>query len=348
MKCSGKTLQDLQKQLGAIEGATLNLIEGGLQVIIDQKSVVPLLWKGSKKIMDTALKAAIPGAVLGLLAGLKDSPEKPITSTQFNCTTLEEYAKVLDSEVKQKAIDPKYKDALMMIAATFITEDKDGNKVWDCEGYKTFLNNAAGNGGVLNREELIGAVQQLKDKPPVEHTDEEDDGDEEITTGGDEEGETVPEKCPLEKNNNSVDTTLPHKVKFGDSWEELVNAYFPTWKECYGKMYGKGGAIQALKKAVSKNEQEYKKLLAGYIPSTINIPEKLGDCERNDKGKVTFRQPEGNPVGYMGTVGKKTGYNEVILTDCNGNQGKGRDVDAALKDLNGKTGKEYTEQDIVE
>lgn len=86
--------------------------------------------------MDTALKAAIPGAVLGLLAGLKDSPEKPITSTQFNCTTLEEYAKVLDSEVKQKAIDPKYKDALMMIAATFITEDKDGNKVWDCEGYK--------------------------------------------------------------------------------------------------------------------------------------------------------------------------------------------------------------------
>lgn len=235
-----------------------------------------------------------------------------------------------------------------MIAATFITEDKDGNKVWDCEGYKTFLNNAAGNGGVLNREELIGAVQQLKDKPPVEHTDEEDDGDEEITTGGDEEGETVPEKCPLEKNNNSVDTTLPHKVKFGDSWEELVNAYFPTWKECYGKMYGKGGAIQALKKAVSKNEQEYKKLLAGYIPSTINIPEKLGDCERNDKGKVTFRQPEGNPVGYMGTVGKKTGYNEVILTDCNGNQGKGRDVDAALKDLNGKTGKEYTEQDIVE
>lgn len=348
LKCSGKTLQDLQKQLGAIDGATLNLIEGGLQVIIDQKSVVPLLWKGSKKIMDTALKAAIPGAVLGLLAGLKDSPEKPITSTQFNCTTLEEYAKVLDSEVKQKAIDPKYKDALMMIAATFITEDKDGNKVWDCEGYKTFLNNAAGNGGVLNREELIGAVQQLKDKPPVEHTDEEDDGDEEITTGGDEEGETVPEKCPLEKNNNPVDTTLPHKVKFGDSWEELVNAYFPTWKECYGKMYGKGGAIQALKKAVSKNEQEYKKLLAGYIPSTINIPEKLGDCERNDKGKVTFRQPEGNPVGYMGTVGKKTGYNEVILTDCNGNQGKGRDVDAALKDLNGKTGKEYTEQDIVE
>ena len=348
LKCSGKTLEDLKNQFGNIEGASLNLIEGGLQVIIDQKSVVPLLWKGSKKIMDTALKAAIPGAVLGLLAGLKDSPEKPITSTQFNCTTLEEYAKVLDSEVKQKAIDPKYKDALMMIAATFITEDKDGNKVWDCEGYKTFLNNAAGNGGVLNREELIGAVQQLKDKPPVEHTDEEDDGDEEITTGGDEEGETVPEKCPLEKNNNPVDTTLPHKVKFGDSWEELVNAYFPTWKECYGKMYGKGGAIQALKKAVSKNEQEYKKLLAGYIPSTINIPEKLGDCERNDKGKVTFRQPEGNPVGYMGTVGKKTGYNEVILTDCNGNQGKGRDVDAALKDLNGKTGKEYTEQDIVE
>lgn len=346
IKCESDVADQIAQDFAGMDGIKLDVVSTGVNIIIDQKNIQPLFWEGSRHILTSALKAAIPGAVLGLLAGLKDSPEIPITSTQFNCTTLEEYAKVLDNEVKQKAIDPKYKDALMMIAATFITEDKDGNKVWDCEGYKTFLNSAAGNGGILNREELIGAVQQLKDKTPVEHTEEVQEVQEEIT--GEDEGETVADKCPLAKGNNPVDTTLKHTVKFGDSWEELVNAYFPTWKDCYGKMYGKGGAIQALKKAVSKNEQEYQKLLAGYIPSSINIPEKLGDCERNDNGKVTFRQPKGNPVGYMGTVGKKTGYNEVILTDCNGVQGKGVDAEAALKDLNEKTGKEYTEQDIVE
>lgn len=345
INCETDVAQDIKNDFADMEGATVTLTNFGIQILIDQKNVVPLFWKTSRHIVKTALKAAVPGAALGLLAGLKDSPEKPITSTQFNCTTLEEYEKVLNSEVKQRAIDPKYKEALMMIAASFIKEDSNGNKAWDCEGYKMFLNKAAGNGGILNREELIGALEDLEKEKPVpvkeEDHDEEEDDDEVPIEGG------QSKKCPLEQNSNPVDTTLTHKIKFGDSWEELVNAYFPAWKDCFGKMYGKGGAIQALKQAVAQNPQEYQKLLAGYIPSSINIPETLGDCKRNDNGQVAFRQPTGAPKGYMASVGMKTGYNEVTLTDCNGNNGKGRDVGSALQDLNTKTGKQYTEDDIV-
>lgn len=326
---------------------TTNVIGSTISIIVDQEKIQPILWYSSRHILKSALRAAIPGAALGLIAGLKDSPEKPITSTQFDCTTLEEYEKVLNNEVKQKAIDPKYKDALMMIATTFVTEDKDGNKIWDCEGYKAFLNHAAGNGGILNREELIGALQEAEAKAKKElaaveqkvQTTQQEEPQQEVV---------AEEKCPLEKTPGRQDTTLNHKIKFGDSWEELVKAYFPTWKDCFGKMYGKGGAIQALKRAVAANDQEYRKLLAGKIPSSINIPEKLGDCERDDNGKVKFRKPQGAPKGYMGGVGKKTGYDTVTLSDCNNASGTGKTTQEALDALNKKTGKNYTEKDIVE
>ena len=60
-----------------------------------------------------------------------------------------------------------------MLAATFKIKDEKGKVIgWDCEAYKMFLNQAAGNGGVLNREEFLGALEKLKnetpDKPPVE------------------------------------------------------------------------------------------------------------------------------------------------------------------------------------
>ena len=309
LKCSGKTLEDLKNQFGNIEGASLNLIEGGLQVIIDQKSVVPLLWKGSKKIMDTALKAAIPGAVLGLLAGLKDSPEKPITSTQFNCTTLEEYAKVLDSEVKQKAIDPKYKDALMMIAATFITEDKDGNKVWDCEGYKTFLNNAAGNGGVLNREELLGGLAMLKDID-----DGDDDGDDDVHNNGNED-----EHNYAIHNQDAVDPeyeNVPAIDGSRTSWPKIAGQY-----ECLIEKYGLQDAIRIIKIAQAINNGDY---------STENI-EKL--LVLSKKGRQNLQNIEG--IDYRAyTSALDATYLPALKKDSNGNAipGTGVKVPVQLAD----------------
>ena len=330
-------------------GNSTNIVDGVIKVVVDVENIIPLFWKASRHILATGLKSSVIGAAAGLIAGLKDAPEKPITSTQFECTTLEEYEKVLESEVQQRAVDPKYKDALMMIAATFIEADENGNKYWDCEGYKNFLNKAAGNGGILNREELIGALGEL------ENTEEpEDKPVEENEQEVQEEEPDVPEdKCPVNQYNNPVDTTLTHKIKFGDSWEEIVKAYFPSWKDCFGKMYGKNGAIQALKKALATTSDGtvdnslYQKLLAGYIPSSIKIPEKLNDCVRDDNGQVKFKKPEGTPKGYIGSVGISSGYNEIVLSDCNNQTGTGKTVDEALDDLNKKTGKNYTKEDIV-
>ena len=49
----------------------------------------------------------------------------------------------------------------------------------------------------------------------------------------------------------------------------------------------------------------------------------------------------------MGGVGAKYNQNgEITLQDCNGTQGKGKTIEEALADLNKKTGKNYTEEDI--
>ena len=209
---------------------------------------------------------------------------------------------------------------------------------WDHEAFFNQLRKIAGLGSVLNCDELRGNVlypdkrPPEPPKPPVPPT---------------------PVRCNLEKDSEKVDTTFTHEFKYGDSWEEIVKAYFPSWADCFDKMYNKGGAIQALKRAVATkadgtlDEQLYKKLLAGYIPSSITIPEQLGDCKRDENGKVKFRQPEGKPVGYIGKVGIETGYNSITLTDCDGNSATGKTVGEALTKLNEKTGKDYTEADIL-
>ena len=309
------------------EGAT-----NAARVIVDVTTNVDVIkdiaFKGGKFILTNAMSGAVIGAALGFLNGVlsDDASEIPIAEINFDDMSYADYIKRVEKKF------PEWSDALTMIALTF--HDKDGN--WDCKGYRDFLRKAAGN-DVLNKKELVAALQNKpeKEEPKQEPPTQEEHCEE-------------PQKCLLEQDSKHVDTTLTHKIKYGDSWEELVKAYFPTWKDCFGKMYGKGGAIQALKSAIANGDQKlYSKLLAGYIPSEINIPQNLGDCLRNDDGKVQFRTPVGTPKGYMGKVGVKTGYNEVTLTDCNGNTAKGANVDEALTNFNKKHETEYTKEDIL-
>lgn len=360
IKCDDyNTIQDIIKQVEG-QGGQANLIEGGIQVVVDQKNVAPLYWKASRQILKTALKSAMVGAAFGMVAGLKDKPEIPITSTQFDCTTLEEYGKRLDNEVKQNAISPKYAEALKLIAATFIKKGENGETTWDCDKYKAYLNKAAGDGGILNREEFITMLERMDNNKPVDNNEQNDNvnnnHDNNVDNNDDNDDSIVVERCPVEKREiPGKDTTVTHTVKFGDSWSEIVKAYFPNYKECFGTLEGSKGAIRALKKALATdadgklNNAIYQKLLAGYIPKKLNIPAELGGCKRNDNGKVKFKQPEGTPKGYMGTVGARTKADgSVEVADCTGTRGKGATTKDALADLNSKTGKNYTEADITE
>lgn len=237
MEANSQALAGLMDQ-----GGIINTANGFLQIIIDKNDV----RRFSKFILETGLKSSIIGAAAGLIAGLKDDPEKPITSTQFECTTLEEYAQILESESTQKALKPEYKDALLLIATTYLKEDGS----WDCEGYKMFLNKAAGNGGVLNREELIGALSELKKDEEVHGGDDGDDGDEDITPVEDEHSYSTHEKeeVPAEYQN------VPVIDGRTTSWTKIAGQY-----DCLVERYGLSDAIRMIKIAQGINNGDYSK-----------------------------------------------------------------------------------------
>ncbi len=275
-------------------------------------------------------------ALMTLLFGEETFEESCISITDYNIhntryTNKEQFIEYIKSRYpKEKA------ELLETLIETFPlpegqTPTEESN--WDHAGFFNKLREIAGYGSNLNCREMKGGRL---------YPDKDDDDDNHCDNN-----------CHLEKDSGYIDTTLVHKVVYGDSWEGILKAYFPTWNECFDKMYGKGGAIQALKQALSTNSdgtlnnEMYQELLKGKIPSVINIPEKLGECLRNDDGKVIFRKPIGTPVGYLKMVGIKTGYDTVTLTDCDNNSATGKNVQDALDKLNQATGKNYTEEDIL-
>ncbi len=234
MENNSKTIANLIDQ-----GGIVNTANGFLQIIIDKNDV----RRFSKFILETGLKSSIIGAAAGLIAGLKDDPEKPITSTQFECTTLEEYAQILESESTQKALKPEYKDALLLIATTYLKEDGS----WDCEGYKMFLNKAAGNGGVLNREELIGALSELKKDEPDDDVDN-DDGGEEVVE--EEHNYSTHDKEGIDAEYKDVPVIDGRTT----SWTKIAGQY-----DCLVERYGLSDAIRMIKIAQGINNGDYSK-----------------------------------------------------------------------------------------
>ena len=301
------------KQIEA-KGGSIDYVGGSLQIIVDKKDMRSF----SKFILETGLKSAAIGAALGLITGLKDDPEKPITSTQFKCTTLEDYSKILDNEAKQKALKPEYKDALMIIAATFIKEDKDGNQYWDCIGYQNFLAHGneetgvygAGSGSVLNREELIGLLEELKENTkevkakPVEEKKPEPEDD-------------ICENCDATKGKEQdtyADVKIPTiKKSEAKSWAASVATFYP----CLVQAYGPGRAAQLLKAAQAVTDGDYnaerllklvrmsvadiRKMedikgfdkeyyiglrLADDLPNNVFVPDSIADCDKKQNVKV--------------------------------------------------------------
>lgn len=291
------------------QGGIVNIANGVLQIIIDKNDV----RRFSKFILETGLKSSIIGAAAGLIAGLKDDPEKPITSTQFECTTLEEYAQVLESEAKQKALAPEYKDALMLIALSFMNEDGS----WNCDEYKSFLNKAAGNGGVLNREELLGALGEINKKEEIPG------GDEQVN---DEDGEedVICENCNATKGKEQdtyADVKIPTiKKSEAKTWAASAATFYP----CLVQAYGPGRAAQLLKAAQAVTDGDYsaerllkmirmsvadiRKMddiegfdkeyyiglrLAEDLPDNVFVPDSIAGCDKKQNvkvGKVTIEQ----------------------------------------------------------
>ncbi len=339
---------DMIKQLEAqgVKPGVTELADGSINIKVLQEYM-----KDSRitDILKGAGIGALTNALFDIVIGDGKDEKSCMSLTDYDIndptyTNAEEYKEYVAKVFKK---NPEKVDALHTLVDAY--KEKFGDQ-W----YKHFqqaLRDMAGIGSKLNPEEC----RMIKyNKPKDVDNNNHNDG---VHNDGDGDGDDiVPDRCPVEmRETTATDTTFTHKVKYGDSWSEIVKAYFPNYKECFGTLEGSKGAIRALKKALATdadgklNNALYQKLLAGYIPKELNIPAELGGCKRNDEGKVQFKKPVGRPKGYMGAVGARTKTDgSVEVADCTGTRGKGVTTEQALADLNQKTGKHYTEADITE
>lgn len=340
--------KDMIKQLEAsgVKPGVTELADGSINITVLQEYM-----KDSRitDILKGAGIGALTNALFDIVIGDGKDEKSCMSISDYDIndstyTNAEEYKEYVAKVFKK---NPEKVEALHTLVDAY--KEKFGDQ-W----YKHFqqaLRDMAGVGSKLNPEEC----RMIKyNKPKDVDNNIHDDG---VHNDGDGDGDDiVPDRCPVEmRETTATDTTFTHKVKFGDSWSEIVKAYFPNYKECFGTLEGSKGAIRALKKALATdadgklNNALYQKLLAGYIPKELNIPAELGGCKRNDEGKVQFKKPVGRPKGYMGAVGARTKTDgSVEVADCTGTRGKGATTEQALADLNQKTGKHYTEADITE
>lgn len=143
------------------------------------------------------------------------------------------------------------------------------------------------------------------------------------------------------------DNTFTYTRQGGDSWTELVRAFYPCLEKDYG-MGGKNGAIRRLKKALSYNEdgsfnqKTYEALLqGGDLPKTMKLPEKIDGCNRVDNAKVKKVTISGNGKAKIQSVG----FGYWTATDgCDEQEAKGKTKQEALEKLKEKTGKKYTNE----
>lgn len=346
--------KDMIKQLEAsgVKPGVTELADGSINIKVLQEYM-----KDSRitDILKGAGIGALTNALFDIVIGDGKDEKSCMSISDYDIndstyTNAEEYKEYVAKVFKK---NPEKVEALHTLVDAY--KEKFGDQ-W----YKHFqqaLRDMAGIGSKLNPEECrMIKYNKPKDVDNNNHNDNVDNDNNDDDHNNDDDDNIVPNRCPVEmRETTATDTTFTHKVKYGDSWSEIVKAYFPNYKECFGTLEGSKGAIRALKKALATdadgklNNALYQKLLAGYIPKELNIPAELGGCKRNDEGKVQFKKPVGRPKGYMGAVGARTKTDgSVEVADCTGTRGKGATTEQALADLNQKTGKHYTEADITE
>ena len=319
------------------EGAS-NAAQVVIDIATNVENVQDILFNGGKFILSNAMRGAIIGSALGFLDGIlaDDTMEIPITDLTFDCTDIATYIKKVEMK------NPEWSDVLTAIAITF--SDNEGN--WNCQEYKDFLAKAAGN-DILNKKELVAALQEkrkeLEEKPeqglpttPVQEA-------------------TSEEKCAATIDDKYTDTTFTYTRQGGDTWKEIVKAFYPCLEEEFG-MFGKDGAIRRLKKALSYNEdgtfnkETYKALLdGGDLPKTMKLPAQIDGCDRVDNAQVKKVKVHGNGKAKIQAVGNGSGYYTYTAEDgCDGQTATGSSKQEALANLKAKTGKTYTnEQDLL-
>lgn len=273
---------------------------------IDGKITVTVL---QRVLQDNRALMALAGAGIGVLTGtlmnlifgMENNEKSCISIADFDLTD-ERYTNIDNYKAYIKEVQPEAK-ANLIIALVDTFQAKYGDD-W-AKHFDSALKKFAGRGSVLNCLELRGG--ELVTVKPAKET--KGDAEQKDDCNNDCRVQVTDEStAPTE---NTVDMTKIHNRQGGDTWKGLVEAYYPDLLEkCNGEMWGKNGAIRALKKALSVNEdgsfnaEIYKKLLeGGDIPKVIKLPLEVNGAKRAD-GKVNPEKVSGNGKALINKVGK--------------------------------------------
>ena len=321
----------LQDSLKGIEGVTITQTVGGLQIIIENFQKLAQVLEASKHVALTAIKVGALGAALGALKGLEDTGEIAVAPTNFNYETLEDYLTSIKGN--------PYEKQLAALAAAYV--EKDGS--WDKAGYLELLNRAAGNGSKLNKEELIGAMnERFKELQNTQETTE-TEIDTNIDTNDDPDIAEV-KKVTTKGHDEKKDITYIHERQYGDTWKGIVEAYYPGLADKLGGLWGKDGAIKRLQRELCTDEngvfnaELFKDLISRTnLPEKIKLPSEIDGIKRQD-GKVEKATAEelGGPGKGKGGM-KEIGRNEYDITKIPGTElWKATDKETGLS-VTGKT-----------
>lgn len=200
---------------------------------------------------------------------------------------------------------------------------------WHSKLHETILK-AAGTGSKLNPEECKMLKYQKVDTPAVKP-------EKEPVKEPEKEPVKVPEeKCDVEAWADTVDKTVVHTRKGGDTWAGIVKAYYP----CLVEEKGLSGAIRALKIALATDENgninraTYHDLLTGGdLPKTMKLPAKIEDCDINKDAKVQKAHFNKGGRAKIQSVGHNTKETTWTAQDCKNRKAYGKTEAEARENL---------------
>ena len=144
------------------------------------------------------------------------------------------------------------------------------------------------------------------------------------------------EVCNVDAWSDTVDKTVTHTRKGGDTWGGIVKAYYP----CLVQEKGLSGAIRALKVALATDENGninrstyYDLLKGGDLPKTMKLPAKIGDCDINKDAKVKRVKVHGNGKARIQSVGHNTKETTWTAQDCKNRKAYGKTEAEARENL---------------
>ena len=263
---------------------------------------------------------------------IKDKNGKFVKELVENTTYTkpEEYKKHFANTTK----NPEKIQAMNTLVDAYVKEYGDD---WHSKLHQAIIR-MAGTGSKLNPEEckMMKFQKPIEDKTtqtPSTNPDAPVNNPPQDTTNSDPNSDTV---CNVETWSNTVDKTVTHTRKGGDTWGGIVKAYYP----CLVQEKGLNGAIRALKTALATDENgnidraTYQALLkGGDLPKTMKLPARIGDCDINKDATVKRVKVHGNGKARIQSVGRDSKETTWTAQDCHNRTAYGKTETEARENL---------------